>query len=60
MTSGQWHTLRVVAKADHIVGYYDGKALIDAHDKTWERGKIGLWTKADSVIAFDDLTAAEP
>jgi hypothetical protein len=60
VTSGQWHTLRVVAKADHIVGYYDGKPLIDAHDKTWERGKIGLWTKADSVIAFDDLTVAEP
>ncbi len=57
VTSNQWHTLRVVAKGDHIVCYYDGKPLIDAHDQTYTTGKIGLWTKADSVIAFDDLTA---
>jgi len=57
VTSGEWHTLRVVAKGDHIVCYYDGKPLIDAHDKTYTTGKIGLWTKADSVIAFDDLAA---
>ncbi len=56
VTSHQWHTLRAVAKGDHIVCYFDGKALIDAHDKTYERGKVGMWTKADSIIAFDDLT----
>jgi hypothetical protein len=60
VTTGQWHTLRVVAKGDHITGYYDGKPLIDAHDKTYDKGRIGLWTKADSVIAFDDLEVAEP
>ncbi len=53
--SGTWHTLRVVAKGDHITCYFNGKALIDAHDKTYTTGKVGLWTKADSVIAFDDL-----
>ena len=58
--TGQWHTLRVVVKGDHIMGYYDGKPLIDAHDKTYDKGRIGLWTKADSVIAFDDLTVGEP
>ncbi len=56
--SGTWHTLRVVAKGDHITCYFNGKALIDAHDKTYTTGKIGLWTKADSVIAFDDLQVA--
>ena len=58
VTTGQWHTLRAVAKGDHIVCYYDGKALIDAHDSTYSKGKVGLWTKADSIIAFDDLTAS--
>jgi Domain of Unknown Function (DUF1080) len=53
--SGTWHTLRVVAKSDRIICYFNGKALIDARDKTYSAGKIGLWTKADSVIAFDDL-----
>ena len=56
--SGTWHTLRVVAKGDHITCYFNGKALIDAHDRTYTTGKIGLWTKADSVIAFDDLQVA--
>jgi hypothetical protein len=58
VSSGQWHTLRVVAKGDHITCSFDGKQLIDAHDKTYSNGKIGLWTKADSVIAFDDLTVS--
>lgn len=58
VTSAEWHTLRVVAKADHIVCYFDGKPLIDAHDRTYSSGKIGLWTKADSVIAFDDLAVS--
>lgn len=59
VTSGTWHTLRAVAKGDHIVCYFDGKALIDATDKTYSTGKVGLWTKADSVIAFDDLVAKD-
>ena len=58
VTSGQWHTLRVVAKGDHIVCYFDSKVLIDAHDATYAKGKVGLWTKADSVIAFDNLTVS--
>src|SRR5713226_588422 len=43
VTTGQWHTLRAVAKGDRIVCYFDGKALIDAHDKTYATGRIGLW-----------------
>lgn len=58
VASGKWHTLRAVAKGDHIVCSFDGKQLIDAHDKTYAKGKVGLWTKADSVIAFDDLEAS--
>jgi hypothetical protein len=31
---------------------------IDEHDSTFsEAGRFGVWTKADSVIYFDDLTA---
>jgi Domain of Unknown Function (DUF1080) len=56
VTSGQWHTLRAVAKGDHITCWFDGKHVISAVDKTYSSGKVGLWTKADSVIAFDDLT----
>jgi hypothetical protein len=55
VSSGEWHTLRAVAKGDHVVCYFDGKPLIDTHESTYAKGKVGLWTKADSVIAFDDL-----
>ena len=55
LTSGVWHTLRAVAKGDQITGYYDGRQVISARDKTYSNGKVGLWTKADSVIAFDDV-----
>lgn len=55
----QWHTIRVVAKGDHITCWFNGKQLIDAHDKTYTTGKVGLWTKADSVIAFDDLSVSQ-
>jgi hypothetical protein len=58
VASGKWHTLRVVAKGDRIACYFNGKVLIDARDKTYTTGKVGLWTKADSVIEFDDLTAS--
>jgi hypothetical protein len=54
--SGEWGTLRVVARDNHFEVYYNGKKLYDVEDETFkDAGKIGLWTKADSVIYFDDL-----
>lgn len=36
----------------------DGQALFEATDGTFkEAGKVGLWTKADSVIHFDGFEA---
>ncbi len=60
VASGRWHTLRVVARGDHLVCYFNGEKLIDAQDATYTMGKVGLWTKADSVTAFADLTVAKP
>jgi hypothetical protein len=56
VTSGEWHELRVEAVGNRIVCYYDGDKKIDATDGTFkDPGKVGLWTKADSVTSFDDL-----
>jgi hypothetical protein len=52
---GQWHTLRVVAVGDLVQAYLDGKLLLDHHDSRFKAGQVGLWTKTDSVTAFDDL-----
>jgi hypothetical protein len=52
---GQWHTLRVVSVANLIQAYLDGQLLLDRRDSRFHSGQVGLWTKADSVTAFDDL-----
>jgi Domain of Unknown Function (DUF1080) len=52
---GQWHKLRITAEGDHIKGWLNEQLLIDHRDSRFKSGRIGLWTKADSVTAFDDL-----
>ena len=52
----QWHTVRVVALGDRIQGWLNGALLLDHRDARFKAGRVGLWTKADSVTAFDDLT----
>ena len=52
-----WHTLKMEAKGDHFTVWFNGTQVLDVHDATFkDAGKVGLWTKADSVIYFDDLT----
>jgi len=48
----------VVAIGDHIQGWLDGALLLDHRDARFRTGRVGLWTKADSVTYFDDLSAA--
>src|SRR6266852_1800431 len=56
VTSGEWHELRVEAVGNKLTCYYDGNKKIEATDDTFkDAGKVGLWTKADSVTSFDDL-----
>jgi hypothetical protein len=52
----QWGVLRVVAKGNLFEVYHDGKKLYEVEDDAFKSaGKAGVWTKADSVIYFDDL-----
>lgn len=56
VTSGEWHELRVECVGNKIICYFDGAKKIEAADDTFkDAGKVGLWTKADSVTYFDDL-----
>jgi len=50
---GQWHTLRVVAVADRMQAWLDGRMLLEHRDSRFKLGRVGLWTKADSITAFD-------
>ena len=55
--AGQWSTLRVVANGRLFEVYFNGSKLYEVEDATFAKaGKVGVWTKADSVTQFDDLT----
>jgi hypothetical protein len=59
VASNVWHTLKVDAAAEHFVVTFDGRKVLDAKDATFkDAGKVGLRTKADSVVAFDDFSIA--
>jgi hypothetical protein len=59
VASKTWHKLRVDARGDRFEVYFDDKKILDAKDSTFSGpGKAGVWTKADSVIQFDDLAAS--
>ena len=53
---GQWHTLRVVTVEDRMQAWLNGQLCLEHRDARLKSGRVGLWTKADSVTAFDDLT----
>ncbi|WP_245452184.1 hypothetical protein [Bradyrhizobium forestalis] len=60
VASAQWHALRCDFAGNRFKVTYDGKPLFEVEDATiTDAGMIGLWTKADSVTLFDDLTYGE-
>ncbi len=57
---GQWHMLRVDFQGSHFIVTFDGKKAIEWDDNTFkDAGKVGVWTKADSVTEFDDFSYSE-
>ena len=57
VASGVWHALSIQAKGTHFEVSFNGKKVIDTTDDTFaDAGKVGVWTKADSIIYFDDLS----
>jgi hypothetical protein len=54
-----WHTLRVEFAGQMIKVSLNGKTYIEVRDSHIAgAGAVGVWTKADSVTAFDDFTYA--
>jgi hypothetical protein len=52
-----WHTLRVDFKGSRFSVSFNGKPSFEVEDSTFTgAGKVGLWTKADSVTLFDEVT----
>jgi len=55
-----WHSLRVDFKGTRFSASFNGKQLFEVEDATFSNaGKVGLWTKADSVTLFNEVTYGE-
>ena len=51
-----WHSLRIDFKGARFTASFNGKQLFEVEDSTFpDAGKVGLWTKADSVTLFDEV-----
>ena len=52
----QWNELRVTVKGNLFTVFLNGQKLYEVEDNTFsDTGKVGVWTKADSVTYFDEL-----
>ncbi|MGY4427547.1 hypothetical protein ACVWWO_000024 [Bradyrhizobium sp. F1.13.1] len=52
-----WHSLRINFSGSRFRVSFNGKQLFEVEDSTFAgAGRIGLWTKADSVTLFDQIT----
>jgi hypothetical protein len=50
----QWHDLKVRIAGPKVEGYLDGKLYLEHTLPEPVSGRIGLWSKADSHMYFDD------
>src|SRR6266849_3368578 len=58
--ANQWLALRVDFSGRRFRVLYNGKQLFEVDDSTFsDAGKVGLWTKADSVTLFDEINYGE-
>ena len=55
-----WHSLRIDFSGSRFRVSFNGKQLFEVGDFTFaDAGKVGLWTKADSVTLFDQIAYGE-
>ncbi|HZS10290.1 MAG TPA: hypothetical protein VFD58_36010 [Blastocatellia bacterium] len=52
----QWHSMKVVIRGTKLEGHLNGKLLLEYDLPAPVSGKVGLWSKTDSVSDFDDFT----
>lgn len=59
VSSGEWSQLGVVVRGNVFEVRFNGQRLYEVEDSTFDApGRVGVWTKAESVTWFDDLAVA--
>ena len=57
VSAGAWHALKLAVQGTRFQVFFDEQLVFEAQDETFtDAGKVGLWTKADSVTYFDNLS----
>ena len=60
VSANTWHSLRVDFSGSRFRVSFNGNQLFEVEDSSFAgAGKIGLWTKADSVTLFDQVSYGE-
>jgi len=55
----QWYLMKVEISGNTLKGYLDDELIMEYIAERPLAGYVGLWTKADSVTYFDELTIGE-
>ena len=54
----EWYTMKIAVHGTKLEGSLNGKKLLDYTLPEPVTGKVGVWSKTDSVSLFDDFTVA--
>jgi hypothetical protein len=52
----EWHTMKIAVHGTQLEGYLDGEKLIDYTLAAPVSGKVGVWSKTDSISEFAEYT----
>jgi hypothetical protein len=55
---GEWHRMKIAVSGTQLRGYLDDELLIEYTLAEPVSGKVGVWSKTDSVSQFDDYSVA--
>ena len=56
----RWQTLGLAVRGDRLEVSLEGRVLFGTTDRTFAGpGRIGVWTKADSLTHFDAIEAED-
>src|SRR5436190_1854022 len=55
----EWHTMKIAVQGTKLEGWLNGKKLLEYTLPEPVSGKVGVWSKTDSVSYFDDFTVTQ-
>jgi hypothetical protein len=58
LESKKWYSMKIAGHGTQLQGYLNGQMILEYTLAEPVSGKVGLWSKTDSVIYYDDLTVS--